>query len=219
MKIYSANGINDFIICLGYKGYVIKEYFSNYLLHMSDVTFDFANNKVDVHENSAEPWSVTLIDTGDYTMTGGRLKKIRPYLNDQDFCFTYGDGVSDLNIKESIAYHKKQDTLATMTVVQPPGRFGSVKLKDNKPIGFEEKPQGDGGWVNAGFFILSPKTIDYIDGDQCSWEEAPLQNLAKEGNLSAYFHKGFWQAMDTVREKKHLEDLWNKGNAPWKVWK
>lgn len=218
MKIYSSYGINDFIICLGYKGYIIKEYFANYFLHSSNVTFDLANNKMEVHEHDTEPWRVTLVNTGEKTMTGGRLKRIEPFLDDNDFCFTYGDGLSDVNIKESIAHHNKQKTLATMTVVQPPGRFGSINIQGDKPVSFQEKPQGDGGWINAGFFILSPQVLNYIEGDNCVWEGAPLEKLAKEGNLSAFFHKGFWQPMDTLREKKLLEDSWNSGHAPWKVW-
>ena len=218
MKIYSAHGINDFIICLGYKGYIIKEYFANYFLHSSNVTFDIANNKMEVHEHSAESWRVTLVDTGEKSMTGDRLKKAKPFLNEENFCFTYGDGLSNVNIKESIAYHIKNKTLATMTVVQPPGRFGSISLKGNRPVGFQEKPQGDGGWINAGFFVLSPEALNYIEGDNCVWEGAPLEKLASEGNLSAFFHKGFWQPMDTIREKNVLESFWNSGNAPWKVW-
>jgi glucose-1-phosphate cytidylyltransferase len=218
MKIYSSYGINDFIICLGYKGYIIKEYFANYFLHSSNVTFDIANNIMKSHEHSAEPWHVTLVDTGDKTMTGGRLKKIKPFLDGENFCFTYGDGLGDVNINESIEYHNKQKTLATMTVVQPPGRFGSIKLRGNRPVSFQEKPQGDGGWVNAGFFVLSPKVLDYIEGDECIWEGPPLEKLADEGKLSAFFHRGFWQPMDTMREKKQLEGLWNSNHAPWKIW-
>ena len=218
MKMYSFYGVHDFIICLGYKGYMIKEYFANYFLHSSNVTFDIANNKMEIHEHSAEPWRVTLVDTGEKTMTGGRLKKVKPFLDNENFCFTYGDGICDVNIKESIAHHNQQNTLATMTVVQPPGRFGSIKLQGNKPVSFQEKPQGDGGWINAGFFVLAPETLNYIEGDNCIWEGAPLEKLAKEGQLSAFFHKGFWQPMDTLREKKKLEDAWNSGHAPWKVW-
>ena len=218
MKTYSHYGINDFIVCLGYKGYVIKEYFANYFLHSSNVTFDIANNKMEVHEHGAEPWRVTLVNTGTDTMTGGRLKRIKPFLDNEIFCFTYGDGLSNVNIMESIAYHDKQKTLATMTVVQPPGRFGSIKLQDNKPISFQEKSQAEGGWVNAGFFVLSPEVLNYIEGDDCAWEGVPLETLAKEGELSAFFHKGFWQPMDTLREKKQLQDYWDSGKAPWKVW-
>ena len=219
MKIYSTHGLNDFIICLGYKGYIVKEYFANYFLHRSNVTFDIAENKMEVHGHVAEPWKVTLIDTGDSTQTGGRLKRVQPFLDDEDFCFTYGDGVSDVDIRGTIDHQSKQKGLATMTVVRPPGRFGSVALKDSKLVGFQEKPQGDGGWINGGFFVLSPKTLDYIDGDACVWEREPLGKLANEGNLSAFFHDGFWQPMDTLREKKQLEDLWGAGHAPWKVWK
>ena len=219
MKIYSSYGINDFIICLGYKGYIIKEYFANYYLHMSDVTFDMKNNKMEVHQNNAEPWSVTLVDTGQETMTGGRLKRVFPYLNDgEDFCFTYGDGLSNVDIKKLVEFHKKQKTLATLTAAQPPGRFGSLNLDKNKITQFEEKPQGDGGWINGGYFILSPKVIDYIKDDSTSWEREPMELLAKEGNLSAFVHKGFWQPMDTLRDKIQLNALWDSGKAPWKIW-
>jgi glucose-1-phosphate cytidylyltransferase len=218
MKIYSHYGINDFVICLGYKGYLIKEYFANYFLHMSDVTFDIANNRMEVHQASAEPWRVTLVDTGDLTMTGGRLKRIRAYLRDEDFCFTYGDGLSNVDIKALIAFHKKQDTLATVTAVQPPGRFGALDFDKGRITGFREKPQGDGDWVNGGFFVLSPKVLDYIDGDAAVWERAPLERLASAGQLSAYRHTGFFQPMDTLRDRVHLEELWNSGAAPWKIW-
>jgi len=218
MKIYSRHGINDFIICLGYKGYLIKEYFANYYLHQSDVTFNMQDNSMKVHQNTAEPWTVTLVDTGELTQTGGRLKRIAPYLDHKDFCFTYGDGVSDVDISALIAFHKSQATLATVTAVQPPGRFGSLDVTDNKINAFEEKPQGDGAWVNGGYFVLSPKVLKYIDGDQMSWEAEPLQRLAKDGQLSAYRHKGFWQPMDTLRDKTHLEELWSSGKAPWKTW-
>ena len=219
MKTYSAHGINDFIICCGYKGYVIKEYFANYCLHMSDVTFDMQNNAMEVHQNSAEPWRVTLVDTGLETMTGGRLKRAFPYLDEkEEFCFTYGDGVSDVDITKLIKFHKKQKTLATLTAAQPPGRFGSLNLDKNKISSFEEKPQGDGGWINGGFFVLSPKVIEYIKNDQTTWEREPLETLAKEGNLSAFVHKGFWQPMDTLRDKIHLNELWDSGKAPWKIW-
>jgi len=218
MKIYAAHGISDFIICLGYKGYLIKEYFANYFLHMSDVTFDMAKNKMEVHQNSAEPWKVTLVDTGEASMTGGRLKRVRGYLGAEEFCFTYGDGVGDVDIKALIAFHKKQGTLATLTAAQPPGRFGALNIRGNKITNFEEKPQGDGGWVNSGFFILSPKVIDYIDGDETIWEREPLQRLAADGQLSVYRHRGFWEPMDTQRDKNHLEGLWNSGKCPWKIW-
>ena len=219
MKIYSSHGINDFIICCGYKGYVIKEYFANYFLHMSDVTFDMLQNKMEVHQNNAEPWRVTLVDTGDQTMTGGRLGRVKEYVGKEDFCFTYGDGVSDVNIGELIAYHKKMGMKATLTAVQPPGRFGSLNLDENRITGFQEKPVGDGGWINGGFFVCSPDVLDYIEGDETVWERQPLERLASEGNLAAHFHKGFWQPMDTLRDKNHLEELWANGKAPWKTWK
>lgn len=218
MKIYSANGINDFVICLGYKGYIIKEYFANYFLHMSDVTFDMASNRTEVHQNNAEPWRITLVDTGDQTMTGGRIKRVSTYLGDQDFCLTYGDGVSDVNIAQTIEFHKQQKTLATVTAVQPPGRFGALNIHDDKIIGFKEKPLGDGGWINGGFFVLSPKVIDFIEDDSTIWEQDPLNRLAADHELSAYRHHGFWQPMDTLRDKNHLEELWANGTAPWKTW-
>jgi len=218
MKIYSAHGINDFIICLGYKGYLIKEYFVNYFLHMSDVTLDIAENKMEVHQHSVEPWRVTLVDTGENTMTGGRLKRARHYLDNEEFCFTYGDGVGDVDITRLITFHKERGTLATLTAVQPPGRFGALNMERNKIIGFEEKPKGDGGWINGGFFVLSPKVIDFIEGDDTVWERGPMIRLASEGNLSAFVHKGFWQPMDTLRDKTHLEELWSTNKAPWKVW-
>jgi glucose-1-phosphate cytidylyltransferase len=219
LKIYSAHGINDFIICLGYKGYVIKEYFANYFLHMSDVTFDIANNKMEVHQNSAEPWRVTLVDTGDNTMTGGRLRRVQKYFTDEDFCFTYGDGVANVDIGALIAFHEERKTLATLTATQPPGRFGALNLDEHRIVGFQEKPQGDGGWINGGFFVLSPKVIDYIDGDGTLWEREPMERLARDGQMSAYRHRGFWQPMDTLRDKNHLEELWASGKAPWKIWK
>jgi glucose-1-phosphate cytidylyltransferase len=218
MKIYSAHGINDFIICLGYKGYLIKEYFANYFLHMSDVTFDIAENKMEVHQHSAEPWRVTLVDTGENTMTGGRLKRVRDYLDNDEFCFTYGDGVGNVDITRLISFHKERGTLATLTAVQPPGRFGALNMEQHKITGFEEKPQGDGGWINGGYFVLSPKVIDFIEGDDTVWERGPMERLAMEGNLSAFVHKGFWQPMDTLRDKTRLEELWSTGEAPWKVW-
>ena len=219
LKTYSHHGINDFVICCGYKGYVIKEYFANYFLHMSDITFDMSNNSMEVHQKNAEPWKVTLVDTGEETMTGGRLKRVRQYLNDdEDFCFTYGDGVGDVDITATINFHKQQNTLATLSAMQPPGRFGALGLSNNKVHGFQEKPQGDGGWINGGFFVMSPKVIDYIDGDQTVWEKEPMERLAKDNQLSAYFHNGFWQPMDTLRDKVHLEELWQAGKAPWKVW-
>ena len=218
MKIYSAHGINEFIICLGYKGYMIKEYFANYFLHMSDVTFDMVNNKMEVHQNSTEPWRVTLIDTGENTMTGGRLKRVGPYLDSEDFCFTYGDGVGNVNITELIEYHKSQDTLATLTATQQPGRFGALVLNKNLVNRFQEKPQGEGGWINGGFFVLSPKVLNYIDDEKTNWEREPIERLAAENQLSAYLHRGFWQPMDTLRDKNHLEELWASGKAPWKIW-
>jgi glucose-1-phosphate cytidylyltransferase len=218
MKIYSTHGIHDFIICLGYKGYAIKEYFANYFLHMSDVTFDMSKNNLTIHQNNAEPWQITLIETGEKTMTGGRLKRVAKYLGDDDFCFTYGDGVADVNIKSLVEFHKKSNKLATLTAVQPPGRFGSLCMEAEKIIGFKEKPQGDGAWINGGFFILSPKVLDYINDDDTIWEKTPMEKLAQEGQLSAYFHEGFWHAMDTLRDKNHLEELWSNGKAPWQIW-
>ncbi len=219
MKIYSAHGINDFVVCCGYKGYVIKEYFANYFLHMSDVTFDMLHNKMEVHQNNAEPWRVTLVDTGDETMTGGRLGRVREYVGKEDFCFTYGDGVSDVNITDLVDSHRKSRLKATLSAVQPPGRFGALNLDKNKISSFQEKPVGDGGWVNGGFFVCSPEVLDYIDGDKTVWEKEPLEALAVEGELGAYFHHGFWQPMDTLRDKNHLEELWAANEAPWKVWK
>lgn len=218
MKIYSAHGINDFIICLGYKGYMIKEYFANYYLHTSDVTFDMRENRMDVHRNTSEPWSVTLVDTGDDTMTGGRLKQVARFLDDEPFCFTYGDGLSNVDISDLIAFHRRGSGLATLTAVQPPGRFGALDLEKQKITGFQEKPLGDGGRINGGFFVLSPKVIDYIDGDATIWEGPPMENLARNGQLSAYLHDGFWHPMDTLRDRNALEALWDTGNAPWKVW-
>ena len=219
MKSYSSYGINDFIICCGYKGYLIKEYFANYFLHMSDVTFEMANNKMVVHEQKAEPWRVTLVDTGEDTMTGGRLKRVAKHLAEDDaFCFTYGDGLSDIDISASIEFHMTHKKLATVTAVLPPGRFGSLERNGQTVNGFIEKPHGDGGWINGGFFVLSPKVIDYIGSDSTSWELEPMSRLAQEGQLQAYEHNGFWQPMDTLREKNLLEDLWSSGKAPWKKW-
>jgi len=218
MKIYSAHGINEFVVCLGYKGYMIKEYFANYFLHVSDVTFDMKNNRMQVHQNSAEPWHVTLVDTGETTQTGGRIKRIRNFLDDEDFCCTYGDGVGDVDITRLIEFHRARKTLGTMTATQPPGRFGAVAIKGHKVVSFQEKPEGDGGWINGGFFVLSPKVIDYIAGDHTLWEKEPMENLAREGQLAAYLHHGFWRPMDTLRDKTNLEDLWNSGKAPWKTW-
>jgi glucose-1-phosphate cytidylyltransferase len=218
MKSYSAHGVNDFVICCGYKGYIIKEYFANYFLHTSDVTFDMQNNEMEVHTRNAEPWRVTLVDTGDETLTGGRLKRVQRYVKDEEsFCFTYGDGVSDVNISELIEFHKSHNKLATLTATQPPGRFGALDLDGNKINSFQEKPQGDGAWVNGGFFVLSPKVIDYIEDDSIMWERKPMENLAKEGQLLAFFHHGFWQPMDTLRDKVLLEELWQSGKAPWKI--
>ena len=220
MKIYSAHGINDFIICLGYKGYVIKEYFANYFLHMSDVTIDMKNGGgIKVHQTSSEPWEVTLVDTGESTMIGGRIKRILPYVQDDEFfCLTYGDGVGDVNITELIAFHRKTGRLATVTATQPPGRFGAIRYEGDRVLGFQEKPQGDGGWINGGFFVLSPKVGEYIEGDMTVWEREPMERLAADGQLSVYFHRGFWQPMDTLRDKRHLEELWASGKAPWRVW-
>lgn len=218
MKLYSAHGINDFIICLGFKGYVIKEYFANYFLHSSDVTIDISRNKMDVHQNSSEPWSVTLVETGDSTMTGGRLKRVARYLSSEDFCLTYGDGVGDINITELISFHRKHGKLATMTATQLPGRFGALTLDHDRIVSFQEKAAGDGGWINGGFFVLSPKVIDYIERDDTIWESTPLERLAAEEQISAYLHRGFWQPMDTLRDKNLLESLWSAGRAPWKIW-
>jgi glucose-1-phosphate cytidylyltransferase len=218
MKIYSAHGINDFIICLGYKGYLIKEYFANYFLHTSDVTFDMKRNEMHVHQKSAEPWKVTLVDTGETTMTGGRLKRVRDYIENEDFCFTYGDGLSDVNITDTLNFHKKHGKLATVTAVKPAGRFGVLEVSGTQVTSFKEKPKGDGSWINGGFFILTPKIFDYIENDQTVWEQKPMQILAEENQMQAYFHEGFWQPMDTLREKKMLEMLWAEGKAPWKTW-
>ena len=219
MKSYSAHGVNDFVICCGYKGFVIKEYFANYFLHTSDVTFDMAANSMEVHHRYAEPWRVTLIDTGESTMTGGRLKRVAAYVQGEDaFCFTYGDGVSDVNISNLIAFHREQGTLATLTATRPPGRFGALELDGNKIRNFEEKPDNETGLVNGGFFVLSPFVIDYIDGDSTIWERGPLERLALQGELSAFPHTGFWQPMDTLRDKVLLEDLWASGKAPWVAW-
>jgi glucose-1-phosphate cytidylyltransferase len=218
MKMYSYYGINDFIICLGYKGYLIKEYFSNYFLHMSDLTIDMKNNKIVMHNHIAEPWTVTLVDTGEKTMTGGRLKFIAPYLNKETFCFTYGDGLSDINLGELIEFHKKSGLLATVTSIQQPGRYGSLSIDGNLVIQFQEKPDGDGIWISGGFFVLEPDVLDYIDGVDTVWEDSPLKQLALEGQLGAYRHTGFWQAMDTLREKYILESHWSSGEPPWKKW-
>ena len=219
MKIYSSHGVNDFVICCGYKGYVIKEYFANYFLHMSDVTFDIGNNAMHVCEQHAEPWKVTLVDTGDATMTGGRLKRVAPYIRDeQDFCLTYGDGVADINITQEIAFHRQHGKLATIAAVQPPGRYGALQTTDARVTKFIEKPAGDGGLINGGFFVLSPKCLELIEGDDSSWEDGPLMKLAEQGELMAFEHRGFWRPMDTLRDKNQLEELWASGQAPWRIW-
>jgi glucose-1-phosphate cytidylyltransferase len=219
MKMYSAHGVNDFVVCCGYKGYLIKEYFANYFLHMSDVTFDMEHNRMEVHQHKAERWRVTLVDTGEDTMTGGRLKRVKDYLKDEEaFCFTYGDGVADVDIAASFAFHKAHGKLATVTAVLPPGRFGALARDGDAVRGFIEKPHGEGGWINGGFFVLSPKVIDYIDTDASSWEMQAMTQLASDDQLRAFEHVGFWQPMDTLREKKLLEDLWALGEAPWKKW-
>lgn len=219
LKMYSYHGINDFIICCGYKGYLIKEYFANYFLHMSDVTFNMKENVMSVHEKRAEPWTVTLVDTGESSMTGGRLKRVSEYIKDEEFfCFTYGDGVSDIDISDTIKFHKDHGKKATLTATYPPGRFGALDISLGEVKKFKEKPKGDGGMINGGFFVLSPKVLELINGDECIWEQEPLMTLAEQGELMAYEHKGFWQPMDTLRDKNHLEDLWQKKNAPWKKW-
>ena len=218
MKIYSSHGFNDFVICCGYKGYLIKEYFANYFLHVSDVTFDLANNRMEVLQNSAEPWRVTLVDTGEKTMTGGRLRRVRHLLGDEDFCFTYGDGVGNVDIGALVKFHHSQKRIATLTAVQPPGRFGALDISENRITRFEEKPLGDSGWISGGFFVLAPKALDHIEGDSSAWESEPMERLAREGQLSAFPHRGFWHPMDTLRDRTHLEELWNSGKAPWKVW-
>ncbi|MDN3921591.1 glucose-1-phosphate cytidylyltransferase [Roseateles violae] len=219
LKLYSHHGVNDFVICLGYKGYVIKEYFANYFLHMSDVTFDLAENRMEIRNRHCEPWRVTLVDTGEHTQTGGRLKRVQSYLDDEPFCFTYGDGLSNVDIGGLIAFHKAQGRQATVTAVQPPGRFGALDIEGHRITRFAEKPQGDGNWINGGFFVLERKTVDLIDeGDATIWERGPMEALARQGQLSAYAHEGFWQPMDTLRDKLKLEELWESGQAPWKVW-
>jgi len=220
MKTYSSHGINEFIICCGYKGYIIKEYFANYFLHMSDVTFDMRFNQMIVHSGNAEPWQVTLVDTGDNSMTGGRLRRVREHIGNDTFCFTYGDGVSNVNIQELISFHQQEKSLATLTAVQPAGRFGAISLgpQQVKITNFHEKPEGDGAWINGGYFVLEPEVINFIDDDSTVWEKQPLEKLASMGELSAFRHDGFWQPMDTLRDKNHLEELWKNGQAPWKVW-
>lgn len=219
MKLYSHFGLNDFVICLGYRGYMIKEFFSNYFLHTSDVTFDMQSNQMEVHNTKSEPWQVTLVDTGLDTMTGGRLKRIQPYLNkNEDFCMTYGDGVGSIQINKLIELHQSEGRLATLTAARPPGRFGALRLKGSSVVKFQEKPEGDGSYINGGFFVLSPKVLDYIQGDETVWEQEPLSQLAAAGQMTAYKHDGFWQPMDTLRDKNHLEKLWIDGTAPWKLW-
>jgi glucose-1-phosphate cytidylyltransferase len=218
MKIYSHYGINDFVICLGYKGYIIKEYFANYFLHMSDVTFDMHDNAMEVHQKHVEPWKVTLVDTGEDTLTGGRLKRVQKYIGEDAFCFTYGDGVADIDIGALVALHRKHGDKATVTAIQPPGRYGALNLNESVVSSFQEKPAGDGAWINGGFFVLEPTVLDLIEGDRSSWESTPLVKLAANGDLHAYKHRGFWQAMDTLRDKNRLEDLWASGKSPWKVW-
>jgi len=218
MKIFSAYGIHEFIICCGYKGYMIKQYFSQYFLQVSDITFDMKENKMNVHTNGADPWKVTLVDTGEKTMTGGRLKRVKDYIDNETFCFTYGDGLSDVDIKALIEFHKKQKTHATLTAVQPPGRFGILSLEKDKVVNFREKPHGDGAWINGGYFVLEPAVLDYIDNDASVWEQEPLMRLAQDSMLSAYRHEGFWHPMDTLRDKHVLEEMWESGKAPWKKW-
>ena len=220
MKIFSSHDINEFIICCGYKGYVIKEYFANYFLHMSDVSFDMQDNKMYVHEKNVEPWKVTLVDTGENSMTGGRLKRVAQYINNETFCFTYGDGLSNVNVRNLIDLHKSSGRLATVTALQPPGRYGALKFgNDGSVCGFQEKPQGDGGWINGGYFVLEPEVIDRIDNDLTIWENEPLKSLALDNQLTAYRHDGFWQPMDTLRDKQQLEKMWTENNAPWRIWK
>ncbi len=219
MKIYSAHGIHEFIVCLGYKGYMIKEYFANYFLHTSDVTFDMTNNRIEVHQNHAEPWRVTLVDTGENTMTGGRLKRVASYLGTENFCMTYGDGVADVDIRALIAFHREHGRPATVTAVQPPGRYGLLEIDADRVQGFQEKPRGDGGWINGGFFVLNPAALETIKDDSVLWEKEPMETLARCGDLMAYRHAGFWQAMDTLRDKVYLEELWSRNEAPWKHWK
>ena len=218
MKIYSTHGINDFIICTGYKGYVVKEYFANYFLHMSDVTFDMSSNRMEVHQRRSEPWRVTIVDTGETTMTGGRLKRVKEYIGQETFCFSYGDGVGNVDIAELIAFHRREGRSATLTGVQPPGRYGALSIEDTRVASFQEKPEGDGGWINGGFFVLEPNAIDLIESDNTIWERKPLATLAATGQLSVYKHSGYWQPMDTLREKQQLEEYWASGQAPWKIW-
>ena len=219
MKIYAAHGHADFVICCGYKGYMIKEFFANYFLHTSDVTFDLAKNAMQIHQQASEPWRVTLVDTGDASQTGGRLKRVQRYVEDAPFCFTYGDGVADVNVARLVDFHRKGGRIATVTAVRPPGRFGALDMQGDRVTGFAEKPAGDGGWINGGFFVLEPPVFKYLHGDEDIWEHAPMEGLARDGQLDAYKHDGFWQPMDTLREKNLLEDLWAGGKAPWKTWK
>jgi glucose-1-phosphate cytidylyltransferase len=219
MKIYAAHGIEEFVICLGYKGYLIKEFFANYYMHTCDVSFDLRSGDMEVHRSATEPWRVTLVDTGERTMTGGRLRRVLPYLGEEDFCFTYGDGVADIDITALLAFHRSQGTLATVTAVQPPGRFGALDVEGERVRSFEEKPRGDGGWTNGGFFVLSPEVARYLQDDTTVWEDRPMTSLARDGQLSCYRHRGFWQAMDTLRERTLLEELWVSGEPPWQVWK
>jgi glucose-1-phosphate cytidylyltransferase len=218
MKIYAAHGIEDFVICLGYRGYMIKEYFANYYLHTCDVSFDLAGGQMEVHRSSTEPWRVTLVDTGEMTQTGGRLKRVLPYLGDEEFCFTYGDGVTDVDLGAVLAFHREQGRLATITAVQPPGRYGTLQIDGSLATRFQEKPRGDGAWMNGGFFVLSPQVERYLDGDDAVWEQTPLQSLARDGELACYCHDGFWQAMDTLRDRNELDRLWQERKAPWRVW-
>ena len=218
MKIYSSHGINDFVICLGYKGYVIKEYFANYFLHTSDVTFDMQNNEMTVHHKRSEPWKVTLVDTGEESGTGGRLRRVRDYLGDEDFCFTYGDGVSNVDIKKLVEHHNSKNNLVTLTAIQPQSKYGLLSFNDDKITKFHEKPVDGGGWINGGFFVMSPKAIDYIDSDSMHWEHAPMTRLVSEGQVSAYFHNDFWHCMDTLRDKNQLDEMWSLNEAPWKIW-
>jgi glucose-1-phosphate cytidylyltransferase len=218
MKIYAAHGINDFIVCVGYKGYLIKEYFANYMLHNADVTFDIARGSMEVHHNSAESWRVTVVDTGERTMTGGRLKRVHPYIGNDDFCMTYGDGVGDVDISALVRFHRAHGRYATVTAALPPGRFGALNVEGDTVVSFKEKPQGDGSWVNAGFFVLKPKVLDYIEGDDSHWEQEAIEQIAREDQLRAHYHRGFWQPMDTLRDKTLLDELWSTGAAPWKRW-
>jgi glucose-1-phosphate cytidylyltransferase len=218
MKIYAAHGVDEFVICLGYKGYIIKEFFANYHLHTCDLSFDLGRGDIQIHRSATEPWKVTLVDTGEGTMTGGRLKRVLPYVGEEDFCFTYGDGLADIDITALVAYHREQGALATVTAVQPPGRFGAVELNGTRVRSFQEKPRGDGTWLNGGFFVLSPDVGRYVEGDYTTWENEPVSRLAQEGQLASFRHRGFWQAMDTLRDRNQLEQLWGSGEAPWRIW-